>query len=370
MSLGRSSEVRGVVAGPAVRPLTHPGAVLLRPDAVVDWPVADWCHEPPGLADWVIANAPAPGAVRPDEAWLWHASYALMASAAAAVADPAGGGARFEALTAALLGSRTLDLPPDAPVPAQFVVVRTLAALVSGAGLACRTPAARAAFLGAHGAAIGDLVERQVGRRPPADRADRLSLRNNHALQRGLVLAAWGAFAADAEAFDYGLAAYRATLPTIGADGHLANEALRGASAAWYSNLAVMLMTTIAHIAAVQGVDLVRETAAGRGLDDAVGFLIAAIDTPALLHRHAARNLYPHPQHGTDPFATDLGFVDGYHRSRHYLAWVPVYANLAPDSRHLPALTALYRRHTAYFPPVIEYAGGQVSAFVRPIAPW
>ncbi|MBH0237516.1 alginate lyase family protein [Methylobrevis albus] len=369
MSLGRSSEVPTLDAGPAPRPLTHPGAVLLRPDAVVDWPVAGWCHEPPGLADWVIATAPTPGAARPDEAWLWHANYALMTSAATAAVSPDGAG-RFTALTAALLGSHTLDLAPGTPVPAQFVVVRTLAALVTGAGLAFRTPAARAKFLGAHGAAIGDLVERQVGRLPPAGPADPLSRRNNHSLQRGLVLAAWGAFTGDAAAFELGLGAYRATLPTIGADGHLANEALRGASAAWYSNLAVMLMTTIAHIAAVQGVDLVRETVAGRGLDEAVGFVLAAIDNPALLHRHAARNLYPHPQHGTDPFATDLGFVDGYHRSRHYLAWVPVYASLAPDSRHLPALTALYRRHTAYFPPVIEYAGGQVFAFVRPIAPW
>ena len=82
-----------------------------------------------------------------------------------------------------------------------------------------------------------------------AEKSGELSARNNHRLLAEIVAMMWGELTGDTGAKERGLAAFRAALAGMDADGCLPNEAVRGASAAWYTNLAVMLMVSTAHLA-------------------------------------------------------------------------------------------------------------------------
>ena len=116
---------------------------------------------------------------------------------------------------------------------------------------------------------------------PPESRAPlKLSARNNHLLLRAVVLALLSLRGGNDEAWRASEQLHRRYLSSIDECGVPVEEAVRGASAAWYCNLAVMLMTSYRWIA----------VRCGRPVDGeerylaAVAALARVADDPTILH--------------------------------------------------------------------------------------
>lgn len=187
----------------------------------------------------------------------------------------------------------------------------------------------------------------------------RLSARNNHMLMKALAAGLYGAMTGQEVEWQRALGIYRRYITAIPDDGIPRAEAVRGASAAWYLNLAVMLMTRFQ--AMVRHIDGYVPQEEADTLLAGVQALVRVIDDPSILHRWSRRNMYPHPKHVNDPFQIDLGFLHGYHRSRHYLAWVPLLEDLyGPDA--VPAqLRRVIGEAGDNFPKCNEFVGGFVD---------
>ena len=212
-------------------------------------------------------------------------------------------------------------------------------------------------------------IERWLGRLvgsrlPPPE--DSITRRNNHHYLRGSVDMAWGALTGDDRLFRAGIAAYRDALGDLRTDGSLPLETARGARALWYQRHAIASLVVIAEIAGNQGVDLYALEENGRGLHDAVGFLLAAIERPDLVTAYAAADDNPGVQR--DPRDQDLSFLDQRGHDRHYMAWVEIYAARFPDRSESRRLLALLAEHDPDFRPMIDdYSGGATTClFARP----
>lgn len=111
---------------------------------------------------------------------------------------------------------------------------------------------------------------------------------NNHAYWRGLMATSTAVVAADDELFRQGLALFASGIEHIAADGSFPLEMQRGELALHYQNFAVMPLMATAELARRQGIDLYRYSANGRTLQSAVGFLLSALDDPAVVRKHQA----------------------------------------------------------------------------------
>jgi hypothetical protein len=155
----------------------------------------------------------------------------------------------------------------------------------------------------------------------------KLSRRNNHLLVQAATLLVWSEAEKGREVAQVLCDRY---LSEMTDDGMFPAELCRGASSLWYANMAVMLLTALAKISGRGGqIPLVSTMQLGRAID---GFG-RALRWPGDVQKLARQNLYPHQNHGRDPSAPDRGFLQGYHRSRHYLAWVPVAQALIPAQK-------------------------------------
>lgn len=159
----------------------------------------------------------------------------------------------------------------------------------------------------------------------PGDDALKLSLRNNHLLMQAAVLLALPEVNEGRELATHLTNRFMAQMTE---DGMFPSELCRGASALWYANLAVMLLTTISALSQQDGAaPIVPPGVLGR----AISGLGHALTFPPEVLWLARQNLYPQAGHGRNLTRPDTGFLVGYHRSRHYLAWVPVARKLLPD---------------------------------------
>jgi hypothetical protein len=184
---------------------------------------------------------------------------------------------------------------------------------------------------------------------PPVAGEDwlKLSQRNNHLLLQAATLLVWPE-APDGRGHAEELA--HRYLAEMTADGLFPAELCRGASCLWYSNLAVMLLTAIASISARDGCrSIVKDEHLAKAID---GFGLA-LSWPPEVQRLARQNLYPHPNHGLNPLTPDRGFLRDYHRSRHYLAWVPITQMLLP-AQTMPVLPS----PDDQFPLANDFIGG------------
>jgi poly(beta-D-mannuronate) lyase len=148
---------------------------------------------------------------------------------------------------------------------------------------------------------------------------------NNHAAWRGLMATAIGIVAADDGLFRQGVDGYDAVLEQIAPDGSLPLEMARHERALHYQNYAILPLVGIAELASRQGRDLyAHRSRAGRTIHDAVRFLLAALDDPAMVERLAGEPQY-------------LRYLRPGHRD---LAWMEAYRRRFPSAafeRHLPS---------------------------------
>ncbi len=204
---------------------------------------------------------------------------------------------------------------------------------------------------------IDSLAQPSVAGKDPL----KLSQRNNHQLFGGVILLLWSGLV-DADAHrEEGLARIARFVATIDDDGLFPSETVRGASAAWYCNLAVMMLTTAQWIGRCQGQAPFEEEILRR----AVTGLASVVAAPDRLHKSARANMYPHAEHGTNPFNLDMRFLHGYHSSRHYMTWVPIYCALYPGATLPDVLTG--RMTEDLFPMGNEFCGGFADAIIPPV---
>ncbi len=234
----------------------------------------------------------------------------------------------------------------EAPKPAaRFEAMRAL--FVLGVSLAPEAPS--------RNTAARLLTEFGLHALPPEPGDDplRLSLRNNHLLLQAACLLAWPEMAGAREAASLLTHRY---LTGMDDAGRFPSELCRGASALWYSNLAVMLLTSIAFADQENAAPMVTPDTLAR----AIHGLADALRDPALIQAQARRNLFAHPDHGADPNQLDCGFLSGYRRSRHYMAWTVLAGEvLGPDA--VPLAVPPDDR----FPLCSDFIGGFVQTRLR-----
>jgi poly(beta-D-mannuronate) lyase len=164
----------------------------------------------------------------------------------------------------------------------------------------------------------------QVASKQIGEPSDPISCCNNHAAWRGLMAAAIGIVARDDALFDYGVRRFLRMLDQIAPDGSLPLEMIRRERALHYQNYAILPMVGIAELALRQGYDLyTARSGSGRGLQDAVRFLLAGLADPAPVAQFAGV-----PQ--------ELRYLRPGHRD---LAWMEAYRRRFPSpafDRHLP----------------------------------
>ncbi|MDP2081315.1 MAG: alginate lyase family protein [Pseudotabrizicola sp.] len=233
----------------------------------------------------------------------------------------------------------------DLTVPRRFEAMRAL--LVLGIAVAAADPARVGLVAQLLAAGLDQMPDR------PSDDPLKLSLRNNHLLMQAAVLLSFPEVASGRAGATELTARFLAEMTD---DGLFPSELCRGASALWYANMAVMLLTTIA---ALSDHDVVSPNVLKRAI---AGFGHALSLPPEVL-RLARQNLYPQPGHGHNPTAPDLGFLKGYHRSRHYLAWVPLAQSLLPDTPLPVSVSA-----DDQFPLANDFIGGFATTMVARIA--
>ena len=147
---------------------------------------------------------------------------------------------------------------------------------------------------------------------------------NNHRYWRGLQAAIVGVVTGDDRLFQYGIRAYRAALASMNPDGSLPHEMDRGKRALHYQNFAILPLVFIAEIAARQGYDLYGVAVDGRDIHLAVGFLLRAIEDPAVLRRYTSEE-------------QDVRFID----RRQELNWLEPYHRRFAGPETAPWLTRL-----------------------------
>ncbi len=236
---------------------------------------------------------------------------------------------------------KTLTVQDALTVPVRFATMRYL--FVVGCSIDRRDASLRDPFL--------KLLELQSLQTPvPAsDDPMKLSSRNNHLLMQAAMLCVWpevkGADKTIAELVERYLTD---RLP----NGLFPAELSRGASALWYSNLAVMLLTAIEWHR--------KGSIEGTCLQTAVSGFETLLEDPSPWYSFMRRNLYSHPDHPTDPLQLDRSFLHGYRRSRHYLAWVPLMQELIGAEK-----VSISVPSDDFFPLCSDFIGGFTDKFLR-----
>lgn len=358
------------VTGPAL--VRRPGIVLVdaaerRALLAAAGPLAETLCAAPDLR---LRSWPAPGPLEPTgenatDTRLNPVAWLVMRAGGAAL------GAEDEAARAALVKALDRWARADAllepgrdDAATRYAINRWLLPAIVGWALVRDAPEASPAIRRRVEAWLGRLAgaarARLEGQRP-----DEVSARNNHAYLAASAVMAWGALVGDDGALALGVRTYRRALADMRPDGSLPLETARGGRALWYQRQAIASLATIAELAAVQGFDLWGLEVEGRGLHDAVRFLLDALEDPARVLGYAQENRAP----GTsaDWRRQDLGFLDRRGHGRHYMAWAELYLARFPARPEAARLRALLDRPEAPRPLVDEFAGGNVSCLRGPL---
>ena len=349
-------------AGAGVR---QPGVVLVRvPEraqllATLPDPRREaWCPAAAGPTPRVVAGlGTADGETdNASEPFAW----AVMTDAAAALAGDGAAAQRLTLLLDRWARDNALWRGDRRDINRNYALDRTLLPVIVGYAILRDRPDLPAATRQRIETWLGRLVGSRL---PPPE--DSVTRRNNHHYLRGSVDIAWGALVGDTRLFRAGVAAYRDALGELRPDGSLPLETARGARALWYQRHAIASLVVIAEIAANQGLDLYGLTENGRGIHDAIAFLLAGIQDPGRVAPYAAANA--NPGVAGDPGDQDLGFLERRGHDRRYMAWVEIYAARfpgRPESRRL--LELLAERDPDFRPMLDEYSGGATTCFFAP----
>lgn len=305
------------------------------------------------------------------EAWLERANFQLMtlpwiaemlADAAARQAHADRATALFDAQLAFL--ERRDDLV-GGPAGA-FLAAKSLFASLTSASLLFQDAEARERFFAPRRRLYNRLVDRLPTDDNDAEDAVKLSRRNNHVLMKALTRACWGRLADRSELAAQAAAARATYQAKILDSGCFEAEVVRGASAAWYTNLAVMMLTTMSWIERCSGAPGDNPDHDAEILARAVAFLDRSIEQPELYWPHSRRNLYPHPNHSSSPMEIDFGFLRGYHSSRFYLTWLFQYKHLFDKEKRAatPNIDRAIAQNADYFPKANEFSGGFIGLMV------
>ena len=349
-------------AGPARAVVAQPGLVLVqaaqRAALLAALPTTErgtWCPPMVGPAPRVVAGlGTADGETdNASEPFAW----AVMADAGAGLAGDGAAAQRLIRLLDRWARDNALWRGDRRDINRNYALDRTLLPTI----VAYATLRDRPDLPEATRQLIEAWLGRLVGSRLPSP-ADSGTRRNNHHYLRGSVDIAWGTLVGDERLFRSGIAAYRDALTDLRADGSLPLETARGARALWYQRHAIASLVVIAEIAANQGLDLYGTTVNGRGLRDAIAFLVAGIKDPGRVAAYAAADA--NPGVARDPAEQDLGFLDRRGHDRQYMAWVEIYAARFPDRPETRQLLELLAERDPGFRPMLdEYSGGATTCF-------
>ena len=145
-----------------------------------------------------------------------------------------------------------------------------------------------------------------------------------------------GAMSGDRGRFQKGVEqGFMAQLRAMRPDGSFPLEADRGVKALENSSRNVALMVYSAQIGLSEGIDLYATRVDGKGLDDAIAFLIRASDDNSLVDIYAKDNRNPSPD--TPPFRPNAQVSPFGGPAR---GWVKLYTDRFPDSELSRALLA------------------------------
>ena len=191
-----------------------------------------------------------------------------------------------------------------------------------------------------------------------------LSARNNHRVMHALTLLALGAESGNAKAIARADDLITAYLTRLDEGGLPEPEAVRGASAAWYINTVLLMLTAYAHLAPPNG-GLAGSTTPQRLWDEIARIAVAldrAVADPATLHRYSRQNMYANPLHSSNPLDIDLGFLRGYHSGRHYMVWLHLLPDDLDARELLPGIHAIRSETTDPFPYCNDFIGGYLDS--------
>lgn len=179
---------------------------------------------------------------------------------------------------------------------------------------------------------------------------------NNAGTFRGANDMLLGAMTGDRARFQKGIdGGFTRQLRAMRPDGSFPLEADRGVKALENSSRNVALLVYSAQIGLSQGIDLYATKVDGKGIDDAVGFLLRAADDNALVDQYARDNRNPGPD--TPPFRPNAQVSPFGNPAR---GWIKLYTDRFPDtelSRALLARVTLPARVQA------DTAGGFVTCY-------
>jgi hypothetical protein len=144
------------------------------------------------------------------------------------------------------------------------------------------------------------------------------------------------------------------------ADGSFPLEADRGVTALETTSRNIGLLVYSARIAESQGQDIYTAEVGGRGIDDAIGFLLRAADDNSVIDRYAAANRNPPQAH---PVFTPGAQVDPF-ASSSTRGWIKLYAARFPDA---PLTEALLARVEPSRRLANDIVGGWVTCYDSPV---
>lgn len=184
---------------------------------------------------------------------------------------------------------------------------------------------------------------------------------NSSATFRGASAMLLGLMQGDGALYAQGLATgFNAQLATLRPDGSFPMEVDRGLTALENQSRNIGLLLYSARIAQSRGTDLYGTTVNGRGIDDAIAFLLAATDNNSRVDGYAAANRNPSKDYPTfrpnaqvDPFASSAT-----------RAWVKLYAARYPGT---PLTTDLLARVAPATRLSNDIVGGYVTCYDSPV---
>jgi hypothetical protein len=153
---------------------------------------------------------------------------------------------------------------------------------------------------------------------------------------------------------------FYAQLGAMRADGSFPMETDRGLTALENTSRNIGLLVYSARIAESQGQDVYGAEVEGRGLDDAIGFLLRAADDNSLVDVYAAANRNPSRDH---PVFRPGAQVDPF-RSSATRGWIILYAARFPDA---PLTKALLARVEPSRRLSNDIVGGYVTCYDSPV---
>ena len=201
--------------------------------------------------------------------------------------------------------------------------------------------------------AVFEWMKRRVHDYEHAPRVDRTRQAQNLVLNSAVTQLTVGIATSDKGLAARGGEVYKTYIDTMRVDGSFPQETRRGVSALKYSNMAIAELVLTAELGSTIGMDLYGYRGVNGGIDEAISFLLAAIEDEHLIKRYAAENFAP-----TDRGQFDEGQAMGFLRDG--LGWVVPYAVRFPGSNNALKIREIVNKRRL---PVSVYFDENVGAY-------